>query len=270
VRGLPEVGEQTVALRASAIHELPARTVAFDRSSVRVTLPGKSIHDRRKDSDSHLIAFESGRESEVVIQPTESAVRFVQVLDDGGSSIDFHVQAESGASVQAQSDGCLLVTNDRGQSVAYVAAPWALDAQGDSLRTRYVVTPKGHISQAVSTRGAETPVTTGAAVIPHHLAEAPYPVGASMELAEDQVDLTFFDPILESVAFSPAGCRVVADYPHHSSHVPGTINTAGRVVCARQTGPVTVTAQLWENRWWGWDGLERKEPTRVMLRRISS
>jgi hypothetical protein len=52
---------------------------------------------------------------------------------------------------------------------------------------------------------------------------------------------------------SPSGCIQQADYPHKSTHVPGTMNGTVRTVCRVYVPRISENAQMWESRWWGWD-----------------
>jgi hypothetical protein len=52
---------------------------------------------------------------------------------------------------------------------------------------------------------------------------------------------------------SPSGCIQRADYPHKSTHVPGTMNGVVRTVCHVYVRRISESAQMWESRWWGWD-----------------
>jgi hypothetical protein len=54
-------------------------------------------------------------------------------------------------------------------------------------------------------------------------------------------------------AVSPSGCTQLADYPHKSTHVPGTMNGVVRTLCRIYVPRISETAQMWESRWWGWD-----------------
>jgi hypothetical protein len=54
-------------------------------------------------------------------------------------------------------------------------------------------------------------------------------------------------------ATSPSGCIQRADYPHQSTHVPGTMNGQVRTTCRVYVPRISETAQMWETRWWGWD-----------------
>jgi hypothetical protein len=52
---------------------------------------------------------------------------------------------------------------------------------------------------------------------------------------------------------SPSGCVQQADYPHKSTHVPGTMNGTVRTTCRVYVPRISENAQMWEKRWWGWD-----------------
>jgi hypothetical protein len=52
---------------------------------------------------------------------------------------------------------------------------------------------------------------------------------------------------------SPSGCVQRADYPHKSTHVPGTMNGVVRTTCLVYVHRISESAQMWETRWWGWD-----------------
>jgi hypothetical protein len=54
-------------------------------------------------------------------------------------------------------------------------------------------------------------------------------------------------------AVSPSGCIQRADYPHKSTHVPGTMNGVVRTTCLVYVHKISESAQMWETRWWGWD-----------------
>ena len=56
-----------------------------------------------------------------------------------------------------------------------------------------------------------------------------------------------------SLAISPSGCVQTAMWPHASTHVPGTMNGGIGTKCSRVVPQISLTAQMWETRWWGWD-----------------
>jgi hypothetical protein len=56
----------------------------------------------------------------------------------------------------------------------------------------------------------------------------------------------------DAIAVTPSGCYQRADNPHESAHAG---NMAGHVwaICRTVIPEMYHTAQLWEQRWWGWD-----------------
>ena len=57
---------------------------------------------------------------------------------------------------------------------------------------------------------------------------------------------------------SPSGCIQRADYPHRSTHKPGTADGVLRTTCNWHVPEIAQTAQMWETRWWGWDRIGTK------------
>jgi hypothetical protein len=57
---------------------------------------------------------------------------------------------------------------------------------------------------------------------------------------------------------SPSGCIQRADYPHKSTHRPGTADGVVTTKCNRHVPEIAQTAQMWETRWWGWDRIGTK------------
>jgi hypothetical protein len=54
-------------------------------------------------------------------------------------------------------------------------------------------------------------------------------------------------------AVSPSGCVQYADHPHRSTTIPTRVNGKIRAVCKLSVPKISLSAQLWETRWWGWD-----------------
>jgi hypothetical protein len=59
-------------------------------------------------------------------------------------------------------------------------------------------------------------------------------------------------------ATSPSGCIQRADYPHKSTHVPGTMNGVVTTTCRVYIPEISSSAQMWETRWWGWDRIGQR------------
>ena len=53
---------------------------------------------------------------------------------------------------------------------------------------------------------------------------------------------------------SPHLCRGQSNLPHRSTHNPANVNGEARTYCRAGAVPyLWAEAQLWEDRWWGWD-----------------
>ena len=57
---------------------------------------------------------------------------------------------------------------------------------------------------------------------------------------------------------NPANCTTAAHDPHPSSHQPGRINAEVRQTCPVVVDDISAEAQLWEDRFWGWDRIGEK------------
>jgi hypothetical protein len=73
------------------------------------------------------------------------------------------------------------------------------------------------------------------------------------------------------VPANPASCSTNAHDPHPSGHVSGTINAEIRQSCTLTPTSVRAKAQLWENRWWGYDQIGTPgDVTRHGVRSVSA
>ena len=83
----------------------------------------------------------------------------VAVLDDGRSRADFELDLPDGAELRPAGDGAFWVVDVTAErTVGAVEAPWAVDARGTLLPTRYTLLPDGRLRQHVDTDGAVFPV----------------------------------------------------------------------------------------------------------------
>jgi hypothetical protein len=73
------------------------------------------------------------------------------------------------------------------------------------------------------------------------------------------------------VAVSPSGCTQKTDYPHKSTHRPGSADGVLRSECNGHIPLIAQTAQMWETRWWGWDRIGTKGVvSRFEVKRVES
>lgn len=98
-----------------------------------------------------------GRDVPTLVHRAGREVSVIAVLSSGQSSADFADALPPGQRLEpADGGGMAIMQGDN--VVGSVAAPWARDAKGRSLPTRYELRPQGGLRQVVDTRGATFPV----------------------------------------------------------------------------------------------------------------
>lgn len=102
-------------------------------------------------------ATAAGRPVDTLVQPQPDGVAVIAVLSQGQSAVDFTNPLPAGQRLVEGADGGLLIQAGR-EIVGTVAPPWAVDARGRDLPTRYVLRPNGGLTQVVDTRGATYPI----------------------------------------------------------------------------------------------------------------
>lgn len=180
-----------------------------------------------------------------ILQHTDLGIRLMTVASSSVSS-GVDLETPPWSTLELTKEGDALVLDARNEVTAVLARPWARDSRGRALTTRYVISGD-RIKQQTTGTGSQPPIVQGMSIIPQESSQPPYPYARTAVAPAPAASAA------GGVLLSPAGCRAKADYPHHSSHLPGTVNFEARVICNRRTSPVTVAAELWENRWWGWN-----------------
>jgi hypothetical protein len=132
--------------------------------TLSVTPSGTANFD---DDSAVAVADVPAEDASVLVQATTTgSLQALKVFNDGGDSASFDLAVTKPDTTEwlAQEDGSLYLvsTSDAGADatadpLAVVAAPWAIDAAGQSLPTSYTVTSDG-IEQVVDTTDAVYPV----------------------------------------------------------------------------------------------------------------
>jgi hypothetical protein len=139
---------------AHALQYAP-RTVAFSpaakESATRIT--GATATLTGESGSASLTASDS---ADSVVQDQPGGVRELTVLNHG-STAKFVLSLPAGTTLHATSTGGFLALNRAAQAMGMIAAPWAVDARGKLLPTRYTADGKV-IVQSVDTRGAVYPI----------------------------------------------------------------------------------------------------------------
>ncbi len=121
--------------------ETPSGTLEFET-------PGEGDGHEQADGLTTVFAGEDDA-SYVAVQPVETGVRALVVLEDASAprEFDFPVTGDV-ADLRVEADGSVLALDAEGNPLATAAAPWAVDAEGTSVPTRFEVRG-GTLIQAV-------------------------------------------------------------------------------------------------------------------------
>ncbi|WP_345717600.1 hypothetical protein [Angustibacter luteus] len=128
--------------------------VARDATSgeVRQLVAPESVHGLRVAP-----ATSSGTPVPTLVQPHEDGVAVLTVLTAGQRTVDYPNALAPGQRLEPAGAGALVVV-DGADVVGAVEAPWAVDATGRRLPTRYELRGDGGLRQLVDTEGATFPV----------------------------------------------------------------------------------------------------------------
>lgn len=156
----------TVALPAQARPlAQPSPSALTTATRVAETVTGAGVRSLSASETAGRLALRPatahGRALPTLVHRTARDVSVIAVLDAAQGSrqaaVDFANALPTGQRLEPADDGSLIVVDGR-DVVGTVAAPWARDAHGRSLPTRYLVRPDGGLRQVVDTRGATFPV----------------------------------------------------------------------------------------------------------------
>lgn len=106
---------------------LPYSAQARDATTSRI--PGVVVYDNRNGSSTVPVVGEDGE------------VRINTVIDNASAprTYNYALELAGGTSLASNEDGSVDVTNPDGSFAARIAPPWAKDANGNAVPTRYVV-----------------------------------------------------------------------------------------------------------------------------------
>ncbi|QDW62856.1 hypothetical protein [Oerskovia sp. KBS0722] len=147
-------------LSAVSIDGEPREAVSVVVGDGAVSVPSTDVGLRlrgvsRGEVEGDLLTFEGGaRGPDYVVQPLDAGVRIMSILADGGQSerVQYDLSVPDGGAVLPQEDGALVVLGADGRGVGILEAPWAFDADGREVPTRYVL--EGDVlTQVVSHHG---------------------------------------------------------------------------------------------------------------------
>jgi len=150
--GTPSVDDRLAQIAevddAVALDRSPVRSVTAEGAvtlgspwsgSIELDLPvGRATRIDRRDG---RYVLESGDAASLTVTPTDTGAQVLIGIesDDAPSSFEFGLDAPAGFAVEATGAGTVDVVDREGTLAAQVAAPWAFDAKGRRVPTRFEV-----------------------------------------------------------------------------------------------------------------------------------
>lgn len=114
--------------------------VSSEGQSLRVGLPSAGSGDRGTPLRAGAVAHDNGDGSTTVpIPKTDGSVQIVNVIETATApeAYRFTLDLPAGAVAQQGENGAVAIVSEKGTLVAGVSAPWAVDAVGTAVPTRY-------------------------------------------------------------------------------------------------------------------------------------
>jgi hypothetical protein len=138
---LEDVADETV-IDSESPADIPtdptAQPISFDDLPVKVSIAADEGAQSRP-ADGLTVIEGAGEQASAVVQPTESGVRFMTVIDGATAATEYSYRMEltDGASVTHLNNGAFAIVDAHGLPVGGISAPWAVDANGVGLPTSY-------------------------------------------------------------------------------------------------------------------------------------
>lgn len=160
VSDIPGVDDQTVSQAESpvTVPTDPDQPVKFD--GLPVAMGMQTDGSTTTASKDGLTVYKgTDAATSTVVQPTDSGVRFMTVINDATApgEYTYELTVPEGASAALTDSGGVLISTGDGSEVAKVDPPWAKDANGAALPTHYGLSGNT-LTQYVSLESAAFPV----------------------------------------------------------------------------------------------------------------
>ncbi|WP_405542518.1 hypothetical protein OG478_12590 [Streptomyces phaeochromogenes] len=117
----------------------PVKVSAADGSTLSVGLPASDATNGVTSSQGTVVYPHAAGSTSLAVQPlADGGVRALVVVEDASAPADyrFGLDLPSGSVVRQQDDGSAVIVRN-GETLGKFEAPWAVDARGRSVPTRY-------------------------------------------------------------------------------------------------------------------------------------
>ncbi|ANZ36053.1 hypothetical protein BBK82_08205 [Lentzea guizhouensis] len=140
-------GDTTARTDNGSVVQVPAdptqdvTLTAPNGQSVDVGVPGAADAAQAVVVDGTTVYADAAPQTDVVVKPTTEGVQALVTIDGPAAptGFDFPVTVPAGGQIALGEDGGAVVFDATGSPVATVATPWARDANGNSVPTRFVL-----------------------------------------------------------------------------------------------------------------------------------
>lgn len=215
----------------SKLPQLPSDPIAINLGSddqidfpFHISLPKLEGLGRGEVAYDGTVVYGSSESVSVAVQGMRDGLRILKVLTDSTSpeTYVYPVDVPSGASITSNDDGSASVYHD-GVLVMSIAAPWAVDSEGNWVDTHYIITHNA-ITQ----------------VINHKDGDYSYPVVADPRLTYGfgvYLNLTGVEIKTVATALVAAGGASALAVCSGLSKLPGAISKVANLVCTAVGAP---------------------------------
>lgn len=131
-------GTSTVAVPLDAADPVTITSTDPTATDLAVTLPDLAGTDDARQAEDGTLVYTSDDDASLAVQPlADGSTRFLSVLENKNAPERYDYTFD-GLALELQDDGSVAVL-DEGATVGHIAAPWATDADGTDVPTRYEV-----------------------------------------------------------------------------------------------------------------------------------
>ena len=203
-----DASNSTVSVQKNPKDGVSVSNKKLGGTSVHVGLP---YADRASDASSvsqGIVSYDNKNGSSTIpVAKNDGSLQMVTKIDnrDAPTEYKYVMGLPQGAKLVHQEDGSVLILDGGGKMISAVSKPWAVDAQGTSVDTKYVLQGNELIQ-----------------VISHTSQDYKYPIVADPWLGADLIDRVWVDDAPEGrvVNVNPTGWgRTFNGLATHSAHV---------------------------------------------------
>ena len=203
-----DASNSTVSVQKNPKDGVSVSNKKLGGASVHVGLPYADRAGEASSVSQGVVSYDNKNGSSTIpVAKNDGSLQMVTKIDnrDAPTEYKYVMGVPQGAKLVHQEDGSVLILDNNGKIISAVSKPWAVDAQGTSVDTKYVLQGNELIQ-----------------VISHTSQDYKYPIVADPWLGADLIDRVWVDDAPEGrvVNVNPTGWgRTFNGLATHSAHV---------------------------------------------------